>query len=229
MCVPIPSSQAGVPLITLVTAKEPAPPPASTTKAIFSLATGMTHFLHHYKATSLACSQMVSSVGIWLAPRSLLFTQPLICWESCLHQNNWLGYLSTAITVLWCVQRGTDGICAVVMYDMHISMSSSVSVESEWGLTLLWHILMKTVAKSHYASTSINMFRDHSQIRYVLDIAIHTHLSLTVSWQSLWQLYRVLHYSEAMLLNHSLSIKICAYAYILKYTSYMWCSTVKAV
>lgn len=44
-------------LITFVTTRGPTP--ATATKAIFSLATAMTHFLPHYKATSLACSQMV--------------------------------------------------------------------------------------------------------------------------------------------------------------------------
>lgn len=123
---------------------------------------------------------------------------------------------------------GIDGICAVVMCGIHVSIHKCECV-TVIELTSFWHTLMKALATSHYASVSIKMFRDHSQIHYVWGTAIHTHLSLTVSWQSLWQLYRLLHYPEATLLKHSHSIKICAYAYILNYTSYMWCLTVKAV
>lgn len=37
--------------------------------------------------------------------------------------------------------------------------------------------------------------------------AINSHLSLTGSWEIQWQLYQI-HYLDAMLLNHSVSIKI---------------------
>lgn len=76
VCAPIFSPIAELPLITFVTTRGPTPPPASTTKVIFSLATAMTHFLPHYKATSLACSQMVSRGGLegsdWLLAHSEL-------------------------------------------------------------------------------------------------------------------------------------------------------------
>lgn len=37
--------------------------------------------------------------------------------------------------------------------------------------------------------------------------AINSHLSLTGSWETQWQLYQI-HYLDAMLFNHSVSIKI---------------------
>lgn len=56
----IPRSPAKLPLIRIVTSGEPITPPSGATKAIFSLATAMTHFLPHYKATSLACSRRLA-------------------------------------------------------------------------------------------------------------------------------------------------------------------------
>lgn len=164
----------------------------------------MTHFLHHYKATSLACSQMVSLV---VNSCSLsLFLRKLLALEQ-------LAQLSINNNHFSMLCKEEDAICAVAMYSMHVSIHKC---ECEQWINL---ILTQTDEGSCNITLcifrmSVKMLRDHSQIQYVSGIARRTHLSLTVSWQSLWQLYRLLHYPEAMLLNHSQPIKICAYAYI---------------
>lgn len=145
MCVPIPPSSSKVPLITFVTAKEPAPPTASATKAIFSLATGMTHFLHHYKATSLAFSQMVSlvvhSCSLSLLLRKLLALEQLA--QLSINNNH---------CAMVCKEEDWCNLCSSNV--QYACQYPQVWVWTVTELISFWHKLMKAVATSHYASSA---------------------------------------------------------------------------
>lgn len=77
-----------------------------------------------------------------------------------------------------------------------------------WGTlteSLFWPTLMKT-ATWHYESKNKSLICAGA-MPDMSATAINSHLSLTGSWEIQWQLYQI-HYLDAMLFNHSVSIKI---------------------
>lgn len=77
-----------------------------------------------------------------------------------------------------------------------------------WGTlteSLFWPTLMKA-ATWHYESKNKSLICAGA-IPDMSATAINSHLSLTGSWEIQWQLYQI-HYLDARLFNHSVSIKI---------------------
>lgn len=77
-----------------------------------------------------------------------------------------------------------------------------------WGTlteSLFWPTLMKA-ATWHYESKNKSLICAGA-MPDMSATAINSHLSLTGSWEIQWQLYQI-HYLDARLFNHSVSIKI---------------------
>lgn len=140
-CTPILLPPAEHPLIIFLTTTGPTPPPASTTKAIFSLATAMTHFLPQHKATSLACSQMVwfahsrlnNSASDWLGKRLIPDHMARLSVNHCETEGDWWVLCS-----MW--RAACTSVSTSVAY---ISMSVCVSWSCApcWVYSIMHHTL----------------------------------------------------------------------------------------